>query len=309
MALKWKNKILLAKLEASYGVDPVPTAAEGILATGVTLTPMEGNDLGRDLDLPYFGAQPTIPVELHAKLAFKVELAGSGTAGTAPAWGPLLRACAMAETVDPGVSVVYNPITDAPESVAIYLWIDGTRYVLLGARGTCKLMIGAQQIPYLEFEFTGLFSIPTEAARVIPTLTGFKKPLAGTKANTPTFTLDGTSCVLRSFMLDLANQIEPRFLIGTEGILITDKLEAIEATIEALPLTTFDPYTLAAGQTTLAIALVHGTAAGNIAAIDVPAAQMQRPQGLSNAQNIVEWALRMVPQPVAGNDQFTLTLT
>ena len=93
-ALKWRNKILLAKIETTYGVDAVPVAAtNGILATDVKLQPMEGTDVSRDLDLPYFGAQGTIPNELNAKLSFKVELAPSGSAGTVPGWGPLLRAC------------------------------------------------------------------------------------------------------------------------------------------------------------------------------------------------------------------------
>ena len=308
--MKWRTKILLAKIETTYGTDPAPTAAaNAILATEVVLTPMEGSDASRDLELPYLGAQATIPAELQAKLAFKVEMAPSGTAGTVPAWGPLLRACAMAQTVSAAVSVTYNPITDTHESVGIYFWIDTTRYVLLGARGNCKLMISAQGIPYLMFEFTGLFAQPAETARVAPVLTAFQKPQLATKANTPTFTLNAVAFVLRELTLDLGNQIEPRFLIGSEGILITDKAETIEATVEAQPLTAFNPFALAAAQTTVPLVMVHGVGAGKITTLNVLNAQMQRPQGLSNAQNIKEWPLRMVPLPTAGNDQFTLVLT
>jgi hypothetical protein len=75
MPVKWRSKILLAELESSYGVDPVPTgAANGILAVDITLTPMEGSDVSRDLETVHLGAQETIPTKLHSKLSFKVEL-------------------------------------------------------------------------------------------------------------------------------------------------------------------------------------------------------------------------------------------
>lgn len=308
--LKWKNKILLFKIEDTYGTDAAPDgAANAVLAQDVQIKPMEGSDVSRDLETPYFAAEATIPTELQSELTFDVELAPSGVAGTAPGWGPILRACGMAETITPGTSVVYNPITDGPESATTYLYIDSTLYALIGARGSVKLDVQAQGVPKLKFMFKGLFVEPTEAVRPTAVFTNWQKPQLATHAQTPVFTIGGTALVMRSFMMDLANQIEGRFLIGKEAIEITDRAEAIETTVEAQPLTAFNPFQMALDQTGVAISLQHGTGAGKIATLDVPAAQMQRPQGLSNAQNIKEWPLRLVPLPTAGNDQFTLTLT
>ncbi|WP_322895177.1 MULTISPECIES: hypothetical protein [unclassified Yoonia] len=310
MAQKWRNKIVLAKIEAAYGVDPDPTGAlNGVLATEVVLSPMEGSDVSRELETPYLGAQGTIVAELHRKLTLKVELVGSGTAGTAPAWGPLLRACGVAETIVAATSVTYNPVSDDHESITIYVWMDSTVYMLTGTRGTARLTFTAQGIPYLEFEFTGLFSPAAEEARDTPTLTAFQKPQLVTDRNTPTFTMAGEDFVMRSCMLDLANQVEARFLVNSEGILITDRADMIQTTVEAVPLTTFDPYTLAENQGTVPLVLGHGTLAGKIVTLNVPNAQMQRTQGLENAQNIIEWPLRLVPLPTAGDDQWTLVLT
>ncbi|KXF92089.1 phage tail tube protein [Phaeobacter inhibens] len=308
--LKWKTKVLLFKIEGAYGVDAAPTGlADAVLAQDVQIKPMEGSDVSRDLETPYFAADATIPTELQSELTFDVELVPSGTAGTAPAWGPILRACGLAETITAGTSVVYNPITDEPESATTYLYIDSTLYALTGARGTVKLDIQAQAIPKLKFTFKGLFVRPAEAVRPAATLDSWVKPQLATHANTPTFTIDAMPLVMRSFMLDLANQIEGRFLIGKEAIEITDRAEAIETTVEALKLTSFDPFEMALNQAGVPIQLVHGTGAGMITTLDIPKAQMQRPQGLSNAQNVKEWPLRLVPLPTAGNDQFTLTLT
>lgn len=308
--IKWRSKILLAAIEAAYGADQSPTgAANAILATDVQLTPMEGSDVDRELERPYLGADETIATELHSKLSFKVEMQPSGTLGTAPGWGVLLRGCALAEVIDAGVSVTYNPVSDDHESLTFHLYIGGTRYVLVGTRGTCIYRLNAQAIPYLEFEFTGLFKLPSEQARPTPVLTGWNAPKVGTKANTPVFTIDGTSFVMRSFALNFGNTVENRFLIGSEGVLITDRSESIETTVEAQPLSDFDPFTLAYDATQVPVVLTHGLTAGSIATLQAPTSQMQRPQGLENSQNIKEWPLRMVPVPTSGNDQWTLTLT
>jgi len=50
MPIKWKSKILLAKVEASYGVDPTPTGTNGILATQVVLTLMDNGEFATASD-------------------------------------------------------------------------------------------------------------------------------------------------------------------------------------------------------------------------------------------------------------------
>lgn len=309
MPIFHRTKILLFKTETNYGTDPVPTgAANAILGVDVKLMPMEGQDLSRELDMPWLGAEPTIPADLHMKMSFKVELAPSGVAGAAPAWGALLRACGCAQTIVAATSVTYNPVSSGHESGTFYFYLGATLYKMMGARGTAKFTIGASAIPYIEFEFTGLFAVAGEGIRPTPTLTGFVKPQSASKTNTPVFTLGGVSLVMRQFSLDLGNQVETRFLINSESVLLVDRAEKIDVTVEAEALTVINPYQLAANQSTQAIVLQHGTVAGARATINVPLAQMQRPSGLENSQNIVEWPLSLVPLPNTGNDQWTLVL-
>lgn len=310
MPIFHRTKILLFKTETTYGTDPVPTgAANAVLGVDFKLMPMEGQDLSRALDMPYMGAEPTIPADLHMKMSFKVELAPSGVAGTPPAWGPLLRACGCAQTILAATSVTYNPVSSGHESGTFYFYLGATLYKMMGARGTAKFTIGASAIPYVEFDFTGLFTVAGEGTRPTPTLTGFVKPQSASKTNTPVFTLGGVSLVMRQFALDLGNQVETRFLINSESVLLVDRSEKIDVTVEAEALTVINPYQLAANQSTQAIVLQHGTVAGARATINAPLAQMQRPSGLENSQNIVEWPLSLVPLPNTGNDQWTLVLT
>jgi hypothetical protein len=300
------------KIEGTYGTDSVPTgAANAILAEDVKLTPMEGQDVTRGHERPYLGARPTIPTGLYSKISFKGEVKGSGVAGTPPASAVLLRACAMAETIVAATSVTYNPVSSGHESCTIYFNSDGTNYVLKGARGTFTYRVTAQGVVFLEFEMTGLFSQP--AAVTLPTPTYgtqlTQAPEVATSANTPTFTVGAVSLILRQFALMAGNEVKTRFLIRSESVIIPDRSETIDATIEAVALATYNPFSLAAAQTTQAISLIHGTAAGKRCTLAVAAAQIQRPSGLEQQDGVVEWPLKYVPLPTSGNDQFTLAFT
>lgn len=313
MPIKWKSKILLAELEETYGTDPTPAGADNaILATNVVLSPMEGQDVSRDLELPWLAAQATIPAGLHMRIQYRVELVPSGAAGTPPAWAPLLLAMATAETVAADTSVAYNPVSDVHPSVTHHFWIGATRFVLKGCRGTAVLRWNAQGIPYLECDFRGLFTTPSEQTRAVPDLSAFLKPDIVSKANTPTFTIDGVPLVMRSLALDLGNDVQFRGLVGpagAESILIVDRAESIAVQVEAVPLSTWNPFAKAAAQDTVPVNLVHGTAAGRIATLAVAGAQVMRPAEFRNEQGILEWGLRLTPLPATGNDQWTLTLT
>jgi hypothetical protein len=306
----WRQKVLLAKLEETYATDPTLTgAANAILATDVTIRPMEGEDVSRNLIQAFLGGQATTPTGLRAVLEFSTELAGSGTAGVAPGWGPLMRGCAFAETIVDETSVTYNPITDDQESLYFKFWLGNTLHALKGARGTGTLTINAQGIPVIRWTFTGLFIDPSEVSRATPTVTGFKKPLIASKTNTPTFTVNSVALVLRSYALNFANDVQPRLLIGLEEILVVNRVETLNATVEVTDLTTFDPFALAKAQTLVPVVITHGTAAGNIITVNAPKSQLKLPPAAQDNQGIAERALPFAPLPDAGNDQISIVLT
>lgn len=312
MSLYDKTKVLMIKPEVTYGTDSVPTgAANAILATDFRLMAMEGQDVSREVEMPWMGPQGTIAAGLHSKISFKVELKGSGTAGTAPAYGPLLRACGMSEVIVATTSVTYARVSTAISSVSIYFDWGGTRYVMLGARGTVVERMTAQGIVYLEFTFTGVYTAPATQVPATPTF-GTQltlMPRVASRANTPVFTIGGTAHVLRAFSFDFGSQVEPRLLVNEEEIIIVDSAEKAEFTIEAVALATLNPFALAGSGATVALVLTHGTAAGNIVTLNLPRLQLQRPSSIGAQQGIKEWSLAGIPLPNAGNDQFTLVLT
>lgn len=314
--IKWRSKIILAKINSGdYGTDPVPTgAANAVLMTDVELRPMEGQDVSRNLERPFIGAQQSVPVGIHVVLTGSVELAPSGETGVAPAWGPLMRMCGIAEVVTPDDTpgdgtVEYTPVTDDHEDGGIYFWIGSTQHTMTGVRGDWEWTHNAQAIPVVRFTLTGLFALPSEVVRPSVDLSQFQAPEVATMTNTPTFTLGGVGLVLSQFSFRLGNSVEQRLLIGREAILINDRNEQITARVEAVPLTTLDPYTAAFASTKKALVLEHGTAPGKRIRLDAPNCTTARLSGYEQSQNVAEWPLSLSPQPDEGDDQWTLTLS
>ena len=105
MALLTRKRLILAETEGSYGVDPSPDGADAILVRDLNITPQQSDVVNRDLVRPYLGASEQLLANTRVECTFSVELAGSGTAGTAPRFGKVLKACALAETtVTPAVT-------------------------------------------------------------------------------------------------------------------------------------------------------------------------------------------------------------
>ena len=303
----WKKKVILAKIETTYGTDPTPTGtANAILCMNVNLEPMAGEEVSRNLERPYFGAQEMLPVGLHSVLTFDVEIVGSGTLGTAPAWGPLHRGCACAETITAATSVEYTPISEDMESLTLYMNIDGTLHKLTGAEGTWVAKFNSQGIPMFSYSFTGLFAQPTNTAAPTPNYDAFKVPQVAAKANTPTFTIGAWTPRLRSFEFDRGAKVEKRFLMNDERILIVDAMESLKTQVEAVGLATYNPYTAPLGAPA-AIQLIHGTTAATRVQFDFPLAKQRRPS-LSPQQDVVEWPLAFDPLPDEGDDQWKITL-
>lgn len=304
----WRKKTLLAKIQPTAEVDPVPTGmANAILATNVNLTGLSADKVSRNLETPHMGNQEKILAGEKVLLTFDVEAVGSGAAGVAPGWGVLHRSCGCAETIEEDTSVEYTPISASHEMVTFYVNVDGTLHKILGARGTFVLAMSAKAIPVHRYSYTGLFSQPVTSALPTVDVALFKRPKVSTKANTPTFELNSVATLkLRSFEFDRGGQIVKRDMMNYEGVEHTDSLETLKMQIEAVALGTYNPWTAPFGDP-VEIAFTHGTVSGSRFSLAMPAFK-QDEVSYANQDGIVEWPLAGDVLPVDGNDQWTLTL-
>lgn len=316
-----KKTIITSKPETTAGTDALPTgAANAVLVTEMSITPLDAQNIGRNLVRPYFGGSEQLVGPASVKISFSVELAGSGTAGTAPAWGNLLLGCAAGEgTLATPARVEYTPVTDALKTLTQYYYDDGVLHKLLGAMGNCTLSARVGDRPMLKFEFTGLDGGVSEASTTA-TYTPWKKPVAMTKANVIDITLGATYAAgaitggqvypSTGLELNFGNVVNFSAMLSNESVDISDRESSGSIELELTPAQEVAMMASVKANTTQSVALTIGLAAGNKIIVFAPAAQLFAPKKAElNGKRLIGFDVRFVPSPDgAGNDEWRIVV-
>lgn len=309
MSLKTRMRVLHAALEVTYGTAVALATGNAIQTKGLEIMPLEGGTISRDLDRPTLGADLQLHVGTHVKVKFSVEMVGSGTLGTAPAWGLLLLACGMQETIVAATSVEYRPHSASTSSLTMQFNLDGQRHRLLGARGTVKARMTSQEIPMLDFEFTGLWVPPTsEAALGTGGWSAFQQPEPVNFANTTGLSFFGAAgTVMRSIELDLGNDVQHFDNPGEESVQIVDRESKGSVSVLMQALSVFNPFTTAKANTLGTIAVTHGTVAARRVVLDCASTvQLLQPKYSDDRGRAqLDCGLSLVPTS-AGDDELKI---
>ena len=265
MALLTRKRVILIETESSYGTDPTPAATDVVLVTDLSITPQSSDVVNRDVVRPYLGSSEQLLANTRVECTFSVELAGSGTAGTAPRYGSALKATGLSETVSSGTSVTYAPVSSSFSSVTIHYNVDGVRHKVTGCRGSFTISAEVGSIPTIDFTFTGIYNAPTDTALPTVTYGNQATPLIFKNGNTSGFQLLSYAGALQSLTMDLGVSTVYRELVGgTKEVIITDRASNGSVTIEAPTIAQKDYFTAALTDSTLGnLAFLHGTTAGN----------------------------------------------
>jgi hypothetical protein len=310
MPLLSRKRLILAKIESTYGTDSTPAGTDAVLVRSLEVTPIEADVVSRDLIRPYLGNSDQLLANVRVNCSFEVELAGSGTAGTAPRYDALLKACGMSGTVVAATSVTYAPVSSSFSSCTIIYNVDGVQHKLTGARGTVTMNCQLGEIPTLQFEMTGIYNAPTDTAQPSVTYSAQATPLIFREGNTSAFSFFSYSGCLMSVDFNLANEVVYRELIGcTKEVLITDRKPAGTVVIEAPTIATKDYFSLAIGSATGNLTFQHGTTAGN--RVTFTASQVDATQPAYTEQDGIQMlSVPYVALPTtAGNNEFSLAYT
>lgn len=312
-----RNSAILAKIETIYATDAAPTgAANAILVSNLSVNPLSAKNIKRDIIRPYLGGMDELVGPAFVEASFEVELQSSGTLGTPPAWGPLLRAAGFAEMITALSRVDYTPISTAFESVTIYYHDDGVLHKLLGARGDFSLDMGLGNRPVLKFKFIGLDGGVSATANPSLTLTAWKPPLAITYPNTSNITLGctysagalvgGTVYPSKGLQVQLNNTVQHTPLLGAETVEITSR--DVNGSIE-LDLTAAQEVTLMStvkNATLQGIGLLHGTTSGYKVLVFGANCQLMNPKKTEiNGKRLIGFDLGLAPT-AAGNDDLRI---
>lgn len=284
-----RDTVVLSKIEAVYGTDAVPTgAANAVAVSNVRVTPLNAQFVSRDILRNWFGASENLISSFNKLVSFDVEAVGSGTAGTAPAWGALLRACGFAETAVVSERVTYKPITNGQESITNYVYDSGVLHKLVGAKGAVAIDMGLGNIPKLKFAFVGIDGGDSAATPSGVSIAAYQPPqvvtdqftsdliLGGTftpTPGTPGITA-GTVYPSKGLQVDMGLKAEYIPLLSSQAVEITDRQAKGQIVLDATPAQEVAFIQAIQAGTLQSVGLVHGTVTGRKFAVFGPNAQL-----------------------------------
>lgn len=309
MSARFFRKLaILVKNETVQGEDAEPIAANAVIMSNVTFTPLTGDRVSRDLMLPYMGNQGVILAGIYGRLEGDVEIAGSGVAGTPPKYSPLLRAANFAETVTANTKVEYTIVEDEEETASVYFISDKVQHIFVGAKANFAPSFAPKGIPKWRVTVVGMLGEITDiSAMPAVSKVGWAIPVPVSKANTQ-MSLHGWPSVAESLSIDLGNTLTPRFLIGDEKVLVSNRSATGTAVVEARALSDINWFEKALSREPGALSIAHGTQAGNIITITAPAVQIGEPtQGQTDG--ILNYSLPLDFTPVNGMDELKFVFT
>ncbi|ETD85747.1 phage tail tube protein [Rhodobacter capsulatus] len=304
-----RRAAVMAKVEAVYGTAETTFAAtDAVLLVNPPSFAIEPDNVPRNLALPWLGNSEELPATRRARLKFDVELVGSGTPGTPPAWGKFLRGCGFAETIVAGNRVEYTPVNTGFEGLTFRFFRDGVRYVARGGRGTVKLNLAAYAVPTASFEFQAFDTLAVPAGVPAIDLSAFIAPEVVTDAASGDIRLGATLAtgtisggqVLASkgLTIDMGNKVSHRKMLGGEQIRIGDRSVSGQMAVD---LTAEDEITWRSDINAVAltsVAFQHGTAAGKRIAVFGGRVQRTNPQAIDDDGSVlIQSDLRYLPGP------------
>jgi len=243
-------------------------------------------------------------------VTFDTEVKGSGTVDVAPEWGKLLLACGFEETITGSTSVVYSPISSSIPSLTIGNYMDGTRNIMRGCRGSAVMNFTVGQIPKITWTFTtagfsvadvGLFTSGFTYDTTIPPI------VLGA-----TFTLDSEVFIVSNVSIDLGNELSLRDSIvassGTLSVMVGARKPVLSMDPEMELVADYDFFGKWKSGAEGALSLAIGGTAGNIITVTAPKVRY------TNLAHTERGILRTLGVDAslnrnAGDDELIITLT
>ena len=184
VGLLTRKRAVFVKEEAMGGAGtPINSADLNIvLASEITVTPIEATTVERTLIRDYFGNFPELLADRRASVVIQCEFVGAGneveesgdvpSTPNAPQWAALLKSCGFKATKIDSASgtkgnIIYTPVSDTSEmcTSTILCRVDGIEHKLRGCLGTFTLNMANGEIPTITFTMTGHYNAPTNTEK------------------------------------------------------------------------------------------------------------------------------------------------
>lgn len=269
------ERLLLAKIETTKGVDSVPVVGANAVRIKTGKITVTQESLMRDVVKQTMGPLPHLVGKQIFQLEIEVEVKSSGTLGTAPELGVLMRGCGLNETIVAVTSVAYDPLTSAHKSLSMYWYEDGLRYVMLGAVGKCSFDAQIGAVPMLKFTFMAPYVAPTVVAAPAGAVYQSAAPLV---MNNTDVINDGSPIKVGAFSLEDGNDVQHHYTTAQSEFTIANRLPKLKLTKDSVG--TAAEWTALNAGTNAALSATFGTVAANRLVVTAPVA---RRESVSNA--------------------------
>ena len=317
MTRRSRNTVIQVGIENDYGVNPGSWGPTSSILIKNPRFRVVRDVAPRELVRGYLGGSDQLKSTRRAEIEFEVELAGAGAAGTVPAYGVLLRACGMAETVNAGVNVEYTPVSEGFESLTIRYALDGVIHIAKGCRGSVVFDLNAYGIPMMKFKFQGFDAYRTDAPLPNTDFSAWQTPLVLTDGNAGDIHIGGsfangwasggTKLKSRGLTFDLGNKISHLKILGGEEIDIADRQATGKMSVELDPTEEVAWETDMNGNVLTSVGFRFGTTAGQKVSVYAPKVQRITPEA-EDYEGRVMFATDLALLPLTGNDELTISV-
>ncbi len=314
MTRKIRNTVVMAALQAVAGTPAAFTAKDAVAVVEASVDYVYQN-VDRNLIRPYMGNGGTMQGTRHVKIDITTELFGSGTPGTPPAWGRLLRGCTFAEVVS-ATMVEYLPMTQGHEMLTLDYVLDGVRHRATEARGSVSFGVESDGRPTIKFAFVGADAGPVVQSSTPVNFEDWKMPEVVNNTNTKMVTLGGTyaagvvtggtSYCSRGLTLDLAADLKFKSLLGCGGAEVDDRKPKGQVKLELSAAQEVAMMAEINVGTPVSVSLLHGSAAGKQVLFYMPRVTRSNPKVGDSHEGTVMLGMDLAPEPVLGNDELRI---
>lgn len=227
------DRLLLAKNEVTKGTDIVPVPASNAVRVNDDISiAVEGTKIVRNVVKPTMGQLAHIMGKKTMTITIPIELRTSGAAGTAPDYGPLLRASGMDETIVVSTSVAYDPLTDNHEACSIYWYEDGLLWKFIGAEGTWSLSYTMDEIPIITFVMSAPYLAPTNVAYPGGEVYQSQPPIEASSADV--IQEAAGAIKVGTFAMDIANDVQEHYTSGMHEFTIDARQPTLTITKDSV---------------------------------------------------------------------------
>lgn len=303
---KWEIKTILAKIEVTEGLDPVPTPAANAMDVANFTCNATSDTVTQAVNRNFFGNDKTSYTNKAYDISFEMELTGSGTVDGTPAHDPIYLACQHTGTTNAAVDRRYTPNSTSTSTITIYYYQDSVLMKATGARGSLGITAVIGESTKATVSMIAVYNSPVDATPASADYSAFRPRILNTEVLSE-FSVHGTLVDGLSFGMNQNNTNERRETTETNVIANLDRKTTATGECWSKLLSAFDPFAIWEAETRDVVYWETGTAVGDVVRVSMPQAQLATPT--QKDQNKVQgYGLEFIPHPTAvgTDDEYVL---